>query len=173
MTTCFKDHVEIDTLTVSTTLNPPANSVTNASFSTSSTDRLASSKAIHQKTVVWQTATASTTVATVTQNVYLFNGAGVIDKVTVRPETAPTGGDLQYTVDIQKAADASASYASILTSVVTMSSADSDNTAEDGTITTTTAAAGDALRVVITTSGSTGTQGAGASVIIVLSEEPS
>ncbi len=173
MTTNFRDPVEIDTLTVGSTFNAPPLAIDNAAFSSASTDRLASSKADHQKTVTWQTATTSTTVATVTQSIYLFNAAGTLEKVTVRPDTAPTGGDLQYTVDILKAASGSGSFASVLSSVVTMSSADSDNTAEDGSLTTTAMTAGDCLEIIITASGSTGTQGAGATVIVVLTEEPS
>lgn len=110
-------------------------------------------------------------VVSATRMLYIARGAATIKKITARVTTAPTGGDKQFTVDVQKAANGSSSWSSLLSTVITFSSADSNNTKEDGTlIGSPVLSAGDALRVVITPSGSTGSQGQGMVVSVHLDE---
>ena len=173
MTTEFREEVTIDDLTVETAFAAPAGVLTDSEFSSSASDRLTAAKSEHKKKARYTTDEVSTTVASVSKSVFLFNAAGTIEAVKVRPDTAPTGGDLQYTVDVQKAASGSGSFSSILSSVVTVDSSSSDNTEQAGSVQTSDASAGDNLRVVVTTSGSTGTQGSGLTVEIDVAEDPS
>lgn len=92
---------------------------------------------------------------------HIARAVSTIRRVSVRPTTAPTGGDKQYTVDVQKAANGSSSWTSILSAAIVMSSADANDTLNDGTLSGATLAIDDALRIVITASGSTGSQGQG------------
>lgn len=105
-------------------------------------------------------------VVTETKVLAFMMAAGTMVSMEVRPETAPTGGDKQYTVDLQKAANGSTSYATVLSAVVTVDSSSVDGTLQAGTISTTALAKGDSLRVVITASGSTGSQGQGVTVMV-------
>lgn len=99
--------------------------------------------------------------------------AGTLVAIEARVTTAPTGGDKQFTVDIQKASDGSGSWSTLLTGVITFASGDSGNTKKAGTaIGTPTTAAGDALRIVVTASGSTGSQGQGLVVTPIYEEAP-
>lgn len=114
-----------------------------------------------------------TDVVSETQVLYVAGAAGTVARVEVRPTTAPDGGDKQYTIDVQKASDASGSWSSLLTGAITLDDADTDDTLVAGTlIATPTYADGDAIRVVVTASGSTGDQGQGFGLAIVLNENP-
>lgn len=99
--------------------------------------------------------------------------AGRLRSVEVRPTTAPSGGDKQYTVDVQKAADGSGTWTSLLNSIVTVDSSAASNTKIAATLVADpSVAAGEALRIVVTTSGTTGTQGQGLCVAIEYDEDP-
>lgn len=102
---------------------------------------------------------------------HIAANAGSVKSVRVRPATAPTGGDKQFTVNVQKAASGSGTWTSVLDSVITVDSSSVDNTNQDGTLVSDPSyAAGDSLRVVITASGSTGSQGQGVDVQLVMDE---
>jgi len=60
----------------------------------------------------------------------------------------------------------------VLSAAVEISSADTSQTQQAGNVTTTGVDAKDVLYLVITTSGSTGTQGAGLVVALGISEQP-
>lgn len=110
-------------------------------------------------------------VASATEAVHCVYGDTVtVVGVEVQPQTAPTGGDKQFTVDVQKSA-AAAAYATILSAVVTVDNTSVDRTVQAGTLSTTTASDGDSFRVVITASGSTGSQGQGVVVTLILKEK--
>lgn len=112
-------------------------------------------------------------VASKTELLHVCRAAGKLVAVDVRVTTAPTGGDKQFTVDVQRASDGSAVWTSLLTGAIAVAAADSDDTKKAGTlITTPTTAAGDALRVVVTASGSTGSQGQGMLVVATYQEAP-
>jgi hypothetical protein len=103
-----------------------------------------------------------TTVSVTTQSqvVHEFKVAGTVEKLKVTPITAPVGGDLKYTVDLQ-VGNASTGFASILSAPLTVDTSSADRTAQDATPTTKATAAGDLVQIVVTASGSTGTQGLG------------
>jgi hypothetical protein len=112
-----------------------------------------------------------TPVVTATTFVHLCRSAGTIKSVEVRPMTAPTGGDLQYTVDVKKAIDGSGSFTTVLSAVVTVDNASVDETRQQaGLIATPATVDGDMLQIIITVSGSTGVQGDGVIVTINIDE---
>lgn len=100
--------------------------------------------------------------AVVAESMPIFRAVAncVINSFGVFNTAKPTGGDLTFTVDLQKSTGGGA-FASILTGVITRSSADANLEFEAGTLSSTTLVAGDALLVVIAVAGSTGTQGQG------------
>jgi len=98
---------------------------------------------------------------------------GTLIGVEVRPTTAPTGGDKKFTIDIAKAADASAAWSSLLNAAHDVDSSSVNDTKETVVLAATpTYAAADALRIEITASGSTGSQGQGFVVTIFIEEDP-
>ena len=148
----------------------PSGSVNNAAFSSNITDRLAATKADHQKHIIWKTDTDSTTVADHEEILHIAQGDGVIVAAFVANETAPTGGDLDYTVDIKMTTNGSGAYTTILSSPIT---SPADNTVVSGTLSQTTYSQYSRFLLDINTSGSTGTNGIGVTVCLILNEEPS
>lgn len=110
-------------------------------------------------------------VASETKLMHIARTAATVHSVELRPTTAPTGGDKQYTVDVQEEADAGSSWTSLLSSVITVDNTSVDNTKQNGTLIGTPSVADNAaVRVVVTASGSTGSQGQGFVVVINLDE---
>lgn len=131
---------------------------------------IAASKLEHQHSLS-ATQAQGTDVVTATTLVHLVTGTtGTIERVNVLPITAPTGGDKEYTVDIQKASG-TGSPATVLSSVVTVDSSSVDKTEQAGTISVSSLLDGDWLQVVVTASGSTGSQGQGFLVNVVIRED--
>lgn len=114
---------------------------------------------------------SGTDVVAETQALFTAYLAGELIRVAVRPTAVPTGGDKTYTVDIKKAANGSASFTSVLSAVVSVSSADTSGTIKLGTISTVAFVAGDCYQVVVAVAGSTGTQGQGVLVELVVDEK--
>lgn len=113
-------------------------------------------------------------VASETQLLHVARADGEIVSIELRPTTVPTGGDKQYTVDVLKAEDGGSSWTSVLSSVITVDSGETDDTVITAVLDgTPTYEDGDALRVVVTASGSTGSQGQGFVLTITVNEEPS
>jgi hypothetical protein len=115
---------------------------------------------------------AGADVVTKTQDVHIVRGAtGKAIGVNVAASTAPTGGDKKFTVDVQKGNQATG-FATILTAVVTI-----DNTVANrqvvsgGLVASPTLAVGDTLRVIVTASGTTGSQGQGLNVTVTTRED--
>lgn len=150
------------------TMSIPASAVGNSQIVASA--GIAATKVVHQHAISHEQA-GGTAVVAQTVAKHIFRGAAEIIAVEVVPLTVPTGGDLAYTVDVQKG-NASSAFASILSSVVTVNSSSTTRTIQAGTITTDDAADGDTLQVVVAVSGSTGTQGQGFVVTIWVREEP-
>lgn len=112
-------------------------------------------------------------VATKTNVIYCCRstlGAVVFD-VAVVVDTAPTGGDKAYTVDIKRSTGGGA-FSSILTGVVTVNSSSTTRSVNVASIsgTTYTLVQGDILEAVVTASGSTGSQGQGVRVVARVAE---
>lgn len=162
-----------DNVTFLGTTTVPADTIKSSQFSSTATDRLVTSKQVHRIDFNYDQDTGSD-VVTDTRMWRVARGAGTVLGMDVRPITAPTGGDKAFTVDFQKAADASGSWSSLLNSVVTVNSSSTDNTKQSATLAATpTFTAGSALRLVVTASGSTGSQGQGVIVSVYIDEDPS
>lgn len=165
------DQIFHDNVTFSGTISVPAGSFDTDDISTDANKRIADTKIVHRPDMNYAQANGSAVVSA-TQLLRVCRGAGELLGFEVRPTTIPTGGDLQYTVDIQKASNASSSWSSLLSAVVTVDSADANDTLITATLAATpTTADGDALRIVVTTSGTTGTQGQGFVATAVYKEQ--
>lgn len=108
-------------------------------------------------------------VATATADVFIATEVCNLASFKVFNSTAPTGGDKAFTVDLQKSTGGGA-FATILSAVITRNSSDTDRTTETATISSAALIAGDVLRVVVTASGSTGTQGSGVTAQIMVEQ---
>lgn len=147
--------------------------IKNENFSSLAADRLATAKQVHRHDISHYQKDGSDVVSE-TVPVRLCRGAGTLLGFEVRPITAPTGGDKQYTVDIQQAADASGSYATLLDSPITVDNTSVDETKQAATmIGSPVTTAGAAIQIVIAASGSTGSQGQGFVVTAYYEEAPS
>ena len=103
--------------------------------------------------------------------VHLVRAPGTIKSVKVRLVAPPAGGNKTVTVDVQKAADGSGSYSSLLTAPIEIDSGSSANTVLNGVLTSpASVTTNDAIRVVVDAEGSTGTQAQGIFVDIQIDE---
>jgi len=139
----------------------PAETLKNAAYSTSAAHALGYDK---QHTVfgLGVQQADGTDVVNATTKLYHMMYPGRILSFSVHIIDAPTGGNKQYTVDLQKKSAGASSWTSLLSSVITISSADTDDDVEDGTLISDPSLTGeDALRVVVTATGTTGSQGQG------------
>ncbi len=151
-----------------TSFAAPSASITTDMFSATAGEALATSKQVHRYVIPYGQASGSD-VASATQVVHVCQGAGTIKAIEIVPDTAPTGGDKQFTVNVLNG-DASTSYTTVLSSVVTVNSSSTTRTIQAGTISSATVADGDSIQVVITASGSTGSQGQGFGLTITIDE---
>lgn len=161
----------IEDLTVNTLRGLPAcivNSMVNAAAA------IASSKLVNRICPTYKVADGTDVASTGGDGVPVYvcsktNGATLKGVHVVCPD-APSGGDKTFTVDVKKAAAGSAA-ATMLTTPVTYPNATADYTVRaDVTPATTAIANGDTLLVVVTASGSTGTQGQGLCVLLDIDE---
>lgn len=97
------------------------------------------------------------------------NGATIKGVHVICPD-APEGGDKTFSVDIKKASAGSAA-ATVLTAAVTYPAGTPDYTMRTGTVASANLANGDTLLVSVAVSGSTGNQGQGLLVLVVLDEK--
>ncbi len=124
----------------------------------------------HQHAIVFSESDA-TTVTAQTIPIYTVSGvSGTIVGIDVACTTAPTGGDLAFTVDLQ-VGDVSTALATTLSAPVSYSATQSDLEVESGAVTSATLVDGDTLALVIAVSGSTGTQGSGLVVTVTIRED--
>lgn len=175
MGTTFNDPVVFtDTATFSgitqflNTVSIPAESITNSSIIASA--EISEDKVRHRHSKEYIQA-PGTDVVTATTYIHLCRAAGDLHSVRVRPLTAPTGGDKQFTVDVKKAANGSGSFATLLASVITVNSSSTSQTQQSGTLAADPSlAAGDLIQIVVTASGSTGSQGQGVVIELQINE---
>jgi len=101
-----------------------------------------------------------------------FAEAGKVREVNLQLHTAPDGGDRQYTVEVKKGSAGAPS--TILTGAITADNADTDYAVLVGTLTSSpvACAAGDFLMIEVTASGSSGTQGQGFCLSVVIDQDP-
>lgn len=146
----------------------PAGTVTDAAVSASA--GIAATKLEHQHALTYSQA-GGADVVSATVPIHIFRGAADIVAVEVVPIVAPTGGDKEFTVDVQLG-NAGSAFASILSAAVEVDASSVARTIQSGSLSTTTAADGDTLQVVVTASGSTGSQGQGMIVTVWVREQP-
>lgn len=113
---------------------------------------------------------AGVDVASETITIHIARGAGTVVGLRIFPTTAPTGGDKKYTVDLQRST-AGGAFASLLTAAEEIDSGNTSRVTVAATLVANPAyIASDALQLVITASGSTGSQGQGLCVELDLRE---
>lgn len=100
-------------------------------------------------------------VAAKTEVIHTAKAAGSVTAFKVAVVTAPTGGDLAFTADLQKSTGGGA-FATILSAVVTINSTKTDRSVTAGTVSSAAYSAGDIFQIVYAVTGSTGSQGQGA-----------
>jgi len=150
---------------------PPDGAVDDDHISSNVNKRISDAKLVHRYALNHGQADGSD-VASETKLLHIARGDGELLGFEVRPTTAPTGGDKQYTVDIQKDADADGSWSSLLDAVITVDSSSVDDTLQAATLVADPSFEdGDALRIVITASGSTGSQGQGFVAAAIVKEQ--
>jgi len=153
-------------------LDVPPNSLNDSSWSTSPSNRLTANKIIQQFPRSHSQA-AATDATTETRIIHVAKGAGTVAQCAAAVLVAPATGNKQITIDLQKSTGGAA-FATMLNAPVTIAAAQAALTQYQATLAPTpTYAAGDILAVVITASGSTGTQAQGAIAEAVLQENPS
>lgn len=131
---------------------------------------IATTKLQHRNSFVYNQP-PGTDIVSETELFRIAKSTGEIVSVKIRPAAVPATGDKQYTVDIQKAANGSDVWVSQLTSVLTISSVDAAHTIQEGIlIATPSYVENEVFRIVITASGSTGTQGQGLLVEVIFDE---
>jgi hypothetical protein len=112
-----------------------------------------------------------TAIVAMTEDIAVVGGAGTVVGVTVMESTAPTG-DHVTTVDVQKSTGGGA-FATILTGTISYSVSQANLAVVAGTLLSVPALlAGDVLRVIVTVSGSTSSQGQGLVVTVTTNEAP-
>ena len=166
--TVFPNDVRVNGTLSAQTVNLPSSSVQNQHIIAAA--GIDATKLQHQHALKY-VQDGGTNVVSATVPLHVFRATAEIVGVEVVPIVAPDGGDLQYTVDVQKG-NAGSAFATILTGVVTVDDSSVDRTPQEGTLSTTSAADGDTLQVVVTASGSTGTQGQGVLVLVTVRESP-
>ena len=135
----------------------PAGILTDAEVSAAAA--ISASKVIHRDCTQYSQAIGSI-VASATQLIRVARASGTLKEFRVGWQTAPTGGDKKFTVDLQQSTGGGA-FASVLSAVVTVDNAKSNNGTATGTLTASSFVTGDLFQVVVAASGSTGTQGYG------------
>lgn len=142
---------------------PPAGSITDAAVEAAA--GIQATKLQHQHVFTHRQKTGAD-VATQTEDLFTVRAAGSVVGVDVVATTAPTGGNKQFTVDVQKG-NQSTGFATILTAVVTYDSTKANRqVVEASLIADPSYADGDTIRIVVTASGSTGSQGQGLAVTL-------
>jgi len=166
------DCVADGTWTFSGTVYLPAGTVNNAAVAANAD--IAATKLNHML-VPSHTQNCGTDVVSASEPIHVAYGDGTIVAFWVTPDTVPTtvsaACDKQYVVDLQRST-AQGSFASILTSTITIDDSDADKTRYAATLSATTYVTTDIFRVMVTASGSTGNQGQGLVASLVLYEEP-
>ena len=152
-----------------TSITYPDGTITNTAVAANA--GIAATKVTAHKTL-YHSQEAGTDVTSMSKPIHTVYGAtATLIAVDVVPIQEPTGGDKQYTVDLQKG-NAATSFATVLSSVITVNSSSNDRTIQAGTLSSTSLVDGDSLQVVITASGSTGSQGQGVLVTVTIHEAP-
>lgn len=131
---------------------------------------IVASKLYHRHAAFYSQATGSS-VAAATETLFIATADCVVNSVRVFVDTAPIGVKT-FTVDVKKST-AGGAFSSILSSVVTIDSGDTNRSVSVGTLSgTPTLIATDVLQVVVAVAGASGTQALGMGVRVEIDEEP-
>jgi hypothetical protein len=147
----------------------PGGNITNAEVS--DTAAIAASKLVHHF-IARHSQGVGTAVVTSTEVIHVAKAAGTVAALRIGVVTAPTGGNKQFTVDVKKSTGAGA-FTSILSAAYAVDNTKANLTTYSGVIGTATYAAGDIFEIVVTASGSTGTQGWGVCANVFFQEPTS
>lgn len=120
---------------------------------------------------------AGADVASKTEPIYIVRGAtATVIEINVLILTAATGTgtpatDKKFTVDLQKG-NQSTGFATLLSSVITVGNSTAARQVVAGTLVASPALAdGDTLEVIVTASGTTGTQAQGLAIVVTIRED--
>lgn len=153
-----------------TTLTLPASCIGRDAFSATAALLVKASK-FERQHMLTHSQESGVDVADETEIIHHVRGVtGEIVDLEIFIETAPTGGDKAFDVDLEKKS-IGGSWASVLSAAVTIDSADSDLSISVATVSSAALVDGDQLRVVVTTSGSTGSQGQGLAVTVSVRDD--
>ena len=147
----------------------PDGSVDNNSISLA--NPIATQKLIHRMYARHSQNTGADVVAeTVPLHAAAFAGTSI--EVRCRVETAPAGGDKTFSVEVQKAADLSTTYATIQSAPIQFAAGDPNGSTKTAVLTVTPISPGDQFRLVVTIAGTTGAQAQGFTVTLIADENP-
>lgn len=155
------------------TFSPPASSITNTAIAAGATGSyIAATKVQHQQSINVELFGPTTTVAAVTQWLYLVRGAtGTIVSIEAAIAVVATGADRTITVDLHKSTGAGA-FATVLSATIGFTNASAVRTMVAGTISSASLVDGDILEVIVTVAGSAGAQATGLTVCLNVREDP-
>lgn len=173
MATIFENYAEFrNGLTILGQLNLPTSSLGNDNWSASSTQRLASSKAVHQQHMSVELAEQGTAVAAIEKLLFIANGDGTLDAFSAAVVTVADDASRTIDVDLQKSTGGGA-FATVLSASADFTNGSTALTAVDGTISSAAYVAGDIFKIVVTVAGGSGNQAEGLVATLTKSENPS
>ncbi len=145
----------------------PASTVTNASVADAA--GIEAEKVVHQFSLDYAQAPGSD-IAAATMDLHICQAAGEVVAIQAAVTGVIASGDRSATVDVQKSTSGGA-FASILTAVITLDSANTIRVPEAGTVTGGTTTTGAILRIIVVQpAGTTGTRPQGLIVTVTLQE---
>jgi hypothetical protein len=155
----------------SKTIVLPAGTVNNTAVAAGSAGAFIAATKLTHRVMLHHQVESTADGAAGTWIVHATKGAATAISVTAMMVTKQTG-DKTITVDVKKSTGGGAAE-SMLNSVITLSSASTNLTPATTTFSSTAIAAGDILEIVVAVTGSTGDQGKGLAVTLMIDEEPS
>lgn len=158
-------------LTVLQSLNVPSGSITNDAFSTSSTQRLAASKSVHQQHMSAELAEQNTAVAAIEKLLFIANASGTLDGFSAAVVTVADDASRTIDVDLQKSTGGGA-FTTVLSASSDFTNSSTALTAVDSTISSASYVAGDIFKIVVTVAGGSGNQAKGLIATLTKSENP-
>ena len=164
----IRSDLQVDGQFTATSVTLPSACVGNAQVKTG--DLIDHNKMEHLFPIQVPIGNSGTDVADVTRIAHIVRKAGSVVAVEVVAETAPTGGDKKFTLDVQKGSQ-SVAFATILSAVITYDNTRANKQVVAGTVTVPTLAAGDQLKIIADASGTTGSQAQNAMAVIWVKED--
>ena len=149
----------------------PAGTLTNAMVNANAA--IAASKVVHRFPISYSQI-GGTDVTAATVPIHIVSGqTATIESLSIMPLAAPSGGNKQITVDLKKSTGGGA-YTSVLSggTAYAITTSATSLAVYTATVATTALVVGDTLELVVTPSGSTGTQCQGLVCTVRLSEDP-